>query len=305
MPPPPPHPVPPISSYYVAEAVASCILKALAALGGGVGGGGGGGGPLARGADAASAAAAAIAAAPGGNVGLLCGAVSSARGLGALGLDPSRRGRLSVRVSLLQSDPASSSSGATGDDPFIVSPPARINPLTARRTPLFRTSAVAPQWAAGTASWPAAPGALPEIFMCTLGGSSSDGVDGARGGGGRFAASGTAAPPADAGAAPLRVSASLDWENLKGYLLFQLFSTPPAPATGASSPPPTLVAQAVLRLCDLFAAASLPFTAGYSGLHSVVFGGGGGRGAPINGVPQRRRFWISRRRRLAQRRCVL
>ena len=317
-----------VRPYFVAESIASGVLKVQAALaaaarGGNGGGSGGGGGPgggggssstcnvsvggslvggvaVASAAGAAhdspssSASASASATTPttvGANGGLLCGAVSMARHLESVGIEAGSRVRLTVRVSLLQCD-------TSEQNPLRVAPSARINPLMARRKNLFRTSAATPEAShGGTATWPATPGASPELFVVDINGSAPRSL---------VAADGTPSP--------LRVNAWLaDWQYLKGYLLFQLFSveeTPastcgvhsarpsasaPAPASSTSAragPPPTLIAQSVLRLCDLFAGASLPFVAAYSGLHQVLFpGGGGGHPGRPTRPPLRRNFF--------------
>ena len=194
---------------------------------------------------------------PGKDEALLCGAVMAARGLGSLGL-PSElpaSARLTVRVCMMHPPMP-----AAGEDPFLVRPPQRVNPQTTRRTQLYRTPPTSPDWAAGLAMWQAGPTGNPDLFVHSVGGGAGT------------------------------------WDYLKGYLLFQVLleeeGSPPQPAqktaflptsarptsaSAASAPrgaTSTLVGQAILRICDLFCAASLPFLPSVSGLYHMLHGQG-------------------------------
>ena len=252
-----------VRPYFVAESIASGLLKVQASLAGG-----------ASGVKASSGSV--TAANVGANGGLLCGAVSMARNLESVGIDTSSsRSRLTVRVSLLQCD-------TSEKDPLKVSPSARINPLMARRKNLFRTSAAVPDAShGGTVTWPATPSLAPELFVVDIN-----------------ATAPRALVAVDGTPSPLSVNAWLaDWQYLKGYLLFQLFSVPETTAVAKGSASqnrgvPTLVAQSVLRLCDLFAGASLPFVAAYSGLHQVLFPNTTSPKEPAGALPPAQEFFL-------------
>lgn len=186
----------------------------------------------------------------GGGDALLCGAVSAVCGLGVLGGPSNPGSRLSVRVCMMQTP----STPQAGENPYTVCPPQRVNPQTTRKTTLHRTPSVSPDWDAGVAMWQGIGAqSNPDVFVHPIG------VTGP------------------------------SWDYLKGYLLFQLFLEEDAPqppfrptstsANAAAKALPrgttsTLQGQAILRICDLFAAASLPFVPSVSGLYGVLHGEG-------------------------------
>jgi hypothetical protein len=188
--------------------------------------------------------------------GLLCGSVLALRNLSDLPLSGQRGGRLlEARVGLLRAPEE------PGSDINLVAPPAKVNAAAARRTPLHRSSPAAPDWAADYCVWQsleAGPaGAAPELFV-----------------------------------QPLGVGKEVGWDHaLKAHLHFQVFERAGGggAARGVRRPAAEgnrLVGQAVLRVCDLFAAASLPFLPSCSGLYALI------GGEPEGDAPPRQEFFL-------------
>jgi hypothetical protein len=204
--------------------------------------------------------------------GLLSGMVRAVRGLEGVAVRAAGSGRAAdrvcVRLCLLQSD----SQVETGDSPPKrpragaggggtpakgspskgvrpaaaapaqgVRPALRVNPSTARRTPVFRTSSCAVD-RTGCVEWgvevqedrEGKEGEGEQAFVCTLG----------------------------SGAYPSSspIAAALDWPFLRGYLLVQLFHerTVGGEEHGPGPLQSVLLAHGVLRVCDVFAAAAMP-----------------------------------------------
>lgn len=220
--------------------------------------------------------------------------------------------------------------GGTAPFEFEVSPGVQVNPITSRRTPVYRSPVETADPDTGTASWKGRPdgdrgydgattqaegkasegdghadhlqhdnashafaddheaAAAAEVFVCTLGW--VDDLDEAAGRGSsvypQAAAAAQRRSVVDEGVAEHGVCAQLEWDYLRGYLLVQLFEEHGAGAAGefgsasfsqsavnchsgssAAATKNVLLGQSVLRLCDLFAAATMPYDGQNSSLY--------------------------------------
>jgi len=193
--------------------------------------------------------------------GLLCGSVMALRHPSDL---PLARAGAARGDSALEASVALLLPGADAGNPCVVAPPAKINVGSAARAPLHHSSPAAPDWASEYCVWQGPAGA-PELFVAPVGG------------------------------------AGLAWgDALKGHLLFSVVEKGAAgggrggggsSARGRARAPggDRVVGQAVLRVCDLFAAASLPFLPSCSGLYLMLHPGSEGDAA---GTPPRQEFFL-------------